>query len=256
MNTILNNENKGRIKVNNSEIILNAFNKPKLKLINLGNKTKGPSIIIVPLLAAKEKGYKRVSYNISNKPVNHNQPMNTILNYLGFNQRKEWAPRTMSNLTKLRVNLSNYKRYMNEHKHKNINNRIKKFNNSFQKRSNVKYERTGKNKRVIKTLNGKSELHLRFLNNGVLKYNYGITNKNTRGQGHGKFLRRIPINIARNAGFKKIVQRSIWENKTQYGVKNNNNTPPSRRILEKLGFGISNQRGHGKIKEVNSVLLL
>jgi hypothetical protein len=253
MNNILKDENIGNVRVGNSYIRLNALNKPKLKLINLGNKTRGIFVITVPLIAAKKQGYKKVSYNIANKAVNHNEPMNRILNYLGFN-KPQFGHRTL-NLSSVNFNTTNYKKYMNEHRTKNNNNKIKKFNQAFQKRRNIVFERPSKYVRLVKTLNGKSKLQMKLLNN-VLHYNYGITEPNARGKGHGKLLRSLPINIARQSGYKKILQTSVWENKNQFGVVNKNNTPPSRRILERLGFKIKNVRGLKKNKAINSELIL
>lgn len=261
MNTILNNENRGKVRVGNSEIMLNAFGNPNLKLINLGNKTKGPYVIAVPLVAAKNKGYKKIYYDIVNKAVNYKEPMNAILNYLGFKERVPFGSRKMNvsnmNENKLRKliagNRTNYNRYMNAHRA--MNSRIKKLNQMFQNRKNIVFERPKKYTRVIKTPNHKAKLQIRLSNN-VMHYNSGFTDPNARGRGHGKLLRSVPINIAKRAGYKKIVQTSVWENKNQYGVKNKNNAPPSSRIMKRLGFSVKNVRGSGKNKAINSELIL
>lgn len=224
---------------------VNYENEPKLVLKNLGNKTKGPLVIAVALLNAKKsKRITKVSYNIVNKPVNYNAPMNAILNYIGFKQTNNpYTVRVIPKLSNInnkkllnitQGNLNNYKRYMNQQKNKYINKRIEKFNKGFASVKNVKLERPSKYVRIIKTPNNKAHLKITNINKNTIHYAYGETNKNVRGRGYGTLLRRVPINIARAAGYKKIAHSGVWMNNN----KNKNKPPPSTRIVNRLGFKV------------------
>lgn len=234
-------------------IKLNNTNEPIIKFKNLGNNTKGPYIIAKSLSNAKQRGFTKVKYNIVNKPTNYNEPMNAILNYFGFNPMKNFTPRVFQNLSKLNDKkvqnilngrLNNYKKYIQNHKNKYINKRLERFNKALNKNNRIIVERPKKYERKLLTKNRKAYLIITNLHKNKIHYHTGETNKNMRRKGYGTLLREIPISAARNAGYKTIAHSGIFMNNTQ--KKSNNNIPPSRRIVEKLGFKLMEILPFGK----------
>lgn len=226
--------NKKHIKINNSHLIIENLtgSGKSLKFTNLYNKTKGPAIIVIPVLAARNAGYKTIMYNIMHKPINYNAPMENIIEQIGFVKANPYAPHKINLTSTPRKNLRN----INVKKY--VNTPISRFNKSLMARKNIIVERPRKDKRVLRTLNKKAYLQLTLKNNNSIEYSLGETNVNARGKGLGTFLRTLPINLARRAGIKRITHKSVFLDRNQekaYKSKGRN-VPPSRYITERLGF--------------------
>ncbi len=80
----------------------------------------------------------------------------------------------------------------------------------------------------------------------------GETNKKSRGKGIGKQMRALMVLAARNAGFKKVLQTSVFMNRNQ---KKTHKSPPSSYIMKSLGFNrVGNHRNNkGGINQINHV---
>lgn len=233
-----NNANIKKFRINRNEVTLEKFGS---KLAFQNKHTKGPKVIAVPLMAAKTTGsFKRIKYD----PENNGH----TLRFLGFNKKGPYNSFYV-NVNKInnkrlekiiQGNLSNHKKYINSIPLTRLN----KFNKGLAALGNaIIVEKPRRNVRVIKTPNGKAFLRMLFGNNAI-QYSLGQTNENVRGIGYGTFLRKIPIQIARNAGFKQILHRSEFKNDEQRKKyeKLGRNMPPSRFIVLKLGFRPINNR--------------
>lgn len=241
--TNTNNENIKRFSFNGNEVTLERVGK---KLVFKNRSTKGPGVIAIPVLAAKSAGFTKITYD----PENNGH----TLRYLGFIQANPYSPYTLNtkNINSARLekitrgNLNNYKKYMNARPLSKLN----LFNRGLEKLKNqVKVNRPRRNVRVLMTPNEKAKLRLTFKNDTV-EYSLGETNANYRGRGYGTLLRSIPIQLAREAGFKRITHRAVFMDPNQeraYKSKGRN-VPPSRHIVQKLGFVPINNR--------NSILIL
>lgn len=71
---------------------------------------------------------------------------------------------------------------------------------------------------------------------GTLYISYGKTNPNLRKQGLGTRMRALVTLAAKLAGYKYMRQYSTYVNKNQM----HQNTPPSSRIMNRLGFRKNN----------------
>ena len=97
---------------------------------------------------------------------------------------------------------------------------------------------------VLSTTDGKAHLSLEFYDKPfrspdapkkyIINLAHGDTNKNTRGKGHGLFLRAVPVYAAvRSKNINRVVHQSAFLNNTQ---KKNYNVPPSQRLVKYLGL--------------------
>lgn len=239
-----NNSNIKKFRINGNEVTLEKFGN---KLAFQNKHTKGPKVIAVPLMAAKHTGsFKKIKYD----PENNGH----TLRFLGFNKKGPYNSFYL-NVNKInnkrlekiiQGNLSNHKKYINSIPLTRLN----KFNKGLAALGNaIITEKPRRNVRVIRTPNRKAFLRMVFGNNAI-QYSFGQTNIGARGKGYGTFLRKLPIQIARNAGFKQILHRGVFNNDEQRKEykKLGRNIPPSRFIVLKLGFR--------PINNMNSVLNL
>lgn len=219
------------------------FNLGKTNLDYTNKFLKG---VTIPILAARNAGFKNIRYG----PENNGH----TLRYLGFSQSTPNGNFVL-NLNKINSNrlekiisgdLNNYKKYMNSRPLSKVN----KFNKGLRNLGNaIVVNRPSRTERILSTPNKKASLRL-LIDKNSIQYSLGQTNKNYRGKGYGTMLRSIPIQIARNAGFKKILHSSLFLDPDQERMyKSQGRTvPPSRFIVQKLGFV--------PISNTNSVLIL